>query len=57
MYLGLIGPSGGYYVAFQRAPFDYCTGVDESEQGYLKKKHVSLSLVSVITRIQSYAVF
>jgi len=37
MYLGLIGPSGGYYFAFQRVPLDCCTGVDESEQGYFKK--------------------
>ena len=37
MYLDLIGPSGDYYVVFQRAPFDCYTGVDESEQGYLKK--------------------
>jgi hypothetical protein len=34
MYLGLIGPSAGYYVVFQRVPFDCCTDVDESEQDH-----------------------
>jgi len=37
-YLGLIGPSGGYYVVFQRVPFDCCAGVDEPEQDHSKKK-------------------
>jgi hypothetical protein len=34
MYLGLIGPSGGYYVVFHTAPFDCCTGVDDSEKDH-----------------------